>query len=125
MFLSIHTTYLRCRSYIAPRQSDIGRPRDVPHPISVPFECLLLDPCLGVLAERPDLDEVVAAGAGETFERRGWSWRSRLMGVNERTGVGSRRPRDSIAADGVTVEDVSDPLTIVWKRYSVESWCDH
>lgn len=79
------------------------------------LERLLLDPCLGVLAERPDFDEVVATGAGEAFKGSGRHWRSGLMGVDKRARVGSGGPRDSIAANGVAVEDVGDPLAIVWK----------
>lgn len=118
--LPLCTTYLRCRGYIAPGKSDIGRPRDVAHPVPVPLEGLLLDPRLGVLAERPYLDEVVAPGAGEAFEGRGGGWRPRLMGLDKRAGVGSRGPRDSIAANGVAVKNIGDPLTVVWKKCLVE-----
>jgi hypothetical protein len=118
--LLLCTTYLRCRRYVAPGKSDIGRPRDVTHPVPVPLECLLLDPCLGVLAERPYLDEVVAAGAGEAFKGRGGGWRSGLMGLDKRAWVCSRGPRDSIAANGVAIKNIGDPLAVVWKRCLVE-----
>lgn len=113
---SLHTTYLRCRGYIAPRQSNIWRPRDVAHPVSVPLERLLFDPCLSVVAKRPDFDKVVAAGAGKALKRRGRSWRSGLMRVDQRTGVGGGGPGDRIAPDGMAVKNIGNPLAVIWKR---------
>lgn len=105
-------THLRCCGYIAPWQSDVWSPCDIAHPVSVSLECLLLNPCLGVIAERPDLDEVITASAGEAFKRCR-SRRPRLMWMDERAGVGGGRPGDSIATDSVAVKDISDPLTVI------------
>lgn len=113
------TTYLGCRSYIAPWQPNIRRPCDVAHPVSMSLEYFLLDPRLSLFPESPDLDEVIAPGAGKAFKGCGRGWRSWLMGMDERAGMGSGRPRDGITADGMAIEDVGDPLAVVWNVHVI------
>ena len=75
---------------------------------------------MGIFAITPDLDEVVASGAGEALDY----WCGRWLGNLSRTGLGllrgdegpwndGRCPRYSIAADGMTIEDISVPLAII------------
>lgn len=83
------------------------------------FQNLLFDPGLGVGLVSPDFDEVVAAGAGETFDRgsggldRGGGLGEGLLGRDEGSGLGRRGPRDGVASNGVSSEDIGTPLAII------------
>lgn len=111
---------MRSGSNVAARKADIWCPRDVANPVSVPFERLFLHPGLRIFAVTPDLHEVVAPGAGEAFDRlilacglglaRG---RLDLLGSDERAGLHGWGPGDGVTANGVSVEDVGTPLTVI------------
>ena len=53
---------LRRGRKVRTREADIRCLRDVTHPVLATLEHLLLDPRLGVVAEAPDVAEVVTAG---------------------------------------------------------------
>ena len=115
-----HSLVLRRGRNVGAREADIRCPRDVAHPVLVTLEHLLLDPRLGVIAEAPDLDEVVAAGGREAFHRM-WSsgWLpgdGAGLGDEERAGLEGGRPGDGVAADGVAFEDVCSPCSVVYSR---------
>lgn len=105
-------TNLRCCCNITPWQTDIGCPCNITHPICVSIKCLFLHPRLRVFTVAPDFDKIVTTSASKTFEgcRR---LCARLLRVNERSGLCRGRPRNRVAADGMTIEDVSTPLTVI------------
>lgn len=115
-----HSFVLGSSSDITPRQPDIRRPRNVPYPISVSLQRLFLNPRLRVLSVPPNLDKVVTACTGKALDCLMLRWLCGLagnglgmLGSNKRAGLGGRSPRNGVAADGVTIEDIGAPLTVV------------
>ena len=79
---------------------------------------VLLDPRLRVVAEAPDLDEVVAACAREALHAlyRGGGLAGhgvRGLGDEEGAGLDGGSPGDGVAADSVAFEDVRAPGAVV------------
>lgn len=89
-------TDLRRSGDIASRQTDVGRPCDVAHPVCVALQCVLFRPSLRFLMEAPDLHKVVAPCACKTFDscHRGCrlARETGLVWGNERAGEDGRRP---------------------------------
>jgi hypothetical protein len=91
----------------------------------VAFERLFFDPRLAVLAVPPDLDEVVAAGAGKAFDDGCLGGAGCLaggglgLGGDEGAGDDGGGPGDGVAPDGVGVEDIGVPLAVVCKLSGV------
>jgi hypothetical protein len=49
-------------------KTNVWGPGYVSDPISVSFKCFFFDPRLGIFAIAPNFDEIVTAGASETFD---------------------------------------------------------
>ena len=108
--------HLRCSSDVAPGKTDIGCPGNVAHPISVTLQYLFFDPRLRVFSVAPDLDEVVAPCTGEPLDGLdGWLARRGVyrLRCDQRPGLDGGGPRDGIAANGMSNEHVSAPLSVV------------
>lgn len=61
-------SHLRSRRYVAPRETDIRGPSDIPNPVSVTLEDLFFDPGLRVFPVSPNFDEIVAARTCKTLD---------------------------------------------------------
>jgi hypothetical protein len=103
--------HLRCSRDVRTRQSDVGRPGDVAHPVSVALQHVLLHPSLRLFGEAPDFDDVVASSAGESFQGRGASTTGARC--QQRASSSRRRPRDGVASDSVCLKHVRTPLSII------------
>jgi hypothetical protein len=81
------------------------------------FKRLFLSPGLRFFVVTPDFDEVVTACTCETFDggvlRGSLTWSGGLLVCDKRSRDKCRCPRNGIATDSMTGEDVSVPLTVV------------
>ena len=114
------SAHLRRSGNVTPRETDVRRPSNVADPVGVAVKDVLLDPRLRVVAETPNLHEVVTACAREALHalhgRRGLAGDGvGRLGNEERPGLDGGCPGDGVAADGVGFEDVGTPLTIVYE----------
>lgn len=94
------------------------------------FQRLLLYPALRIFSECPDLHKIVTACTCKALNTLSGSGRLSghcivLLGSNEGTRLGSRRPRDSITADSVAIEHIGTPLVIVWSAVLGCMECGH
>lgn len=110
-FVYNEIAHLRGSGNVRSRKADIRCPCNVSDPVSVALEHLLFDPRLRILAEAPNLNQVIAPSAGKAFD----TLRCSLLWGYERAWENGRSPGDGITPDCVAIEDISAPCTVIWK----------